>query len=248
MNDQAHNGAVVVWDVPVRVVHWSFVALLPGLWWSAETRQMNLHFTLGLIMLGLVVFRLIWGIVGSSTARFNRFVTGPGAILRYLKTPAKDAGQPKVGHNPLGALSVIALLCLLSVQVGLGLFAQDTDAVDSGPLNHLVSWDAATAASEAHEIVFKLLLAIIALHIAAILFYRIVRKNDLIRPMVSGRRTFSSIVAQPPMASWIKAATVAMIAAALALWISYGVPPWGAKFPWDQVDKAQDASSPDSYM
>jgi len=182
----------------VRIVHWSFVALLPALWWTAETRQMDLHFTLGLTMLGLVVFRLVWGVFGSSTARFTQFVKGPGAVLRYLKTP-DDA--PHIGHNPLGALSVLALLALLGLQVGLGLFAQDTDAVSSGPLNHLVSWDTATAASDAHGIVFNVLLAIIALHVAAILFYRFVRKNDLVTPMISGRRAVATGVAQPPVAS-----------------------------------------------
>ena len=229
----------------MRIVHWSFVALLPALWWTAETRQMDLHFTLGLTMLGLVVFRLAWGVFGSSTARFKQFVTGPGAILRYLKT-SDDA--PHIGHNPLGALSVVALLALLGLQVGLGLFAQDTDAVSSGPLNHLVSWDAATAASDAHGIVFNVLLAIIALHVAAILFYRFVRKNDLVTPMINGRRAVATGVAQPSVASWIKAVGVAIIAAVFALWISFGVPPWGAKFPWEQPATPVDVPSADSYM
>ncbi|WP_082355832.1 cytochrome b/b6 domain-containing protein [Novosphingobium sp. AAP83] len=245
MTEQAQPNKVVVWDVPVRVVHWSFVALLPALWWSAETRQMDLHFTLGLTMLGLVVFRLVWGVIGSSTARFKQFVTGPGAILRYLKTPENT---PHIGHNPLGALSVVTLLALLGAQVGLGLFAQDTDAVSSGPLNHLVSWDTATAASDAHGIVFNVLLAIIALHVAAIAFYRFVRKNDLVTPMISGRRAVATSVTQPSIASWIKALSVAIIAAALALWISFGVPPWGAKFPWEQADMPVDVPSADSYM
>lgn len=229
----------------MRIVHWSFVALLPALWWTAETRQMDLHFTLGLTMLGLVVFRLVWGVFGSSTARFTQFVKGPGAVLRYLKTP-DDA--PHIGHNPLGALSVLALLALLGLQVGLGLFAQDTDAVSSGPLNHLVSWDTATAASEAHGIVFNVLLAIIALHVAAILFYRFVRKNDLVTPMINGRRAVAAGIAQPPIASWIKAVAVAIIAAVFALWISFGVPPWGAKFPWEQSATPVDVPSADSYM
>ena len=238
---------LVVWDAPVRIVHWSFVALLPALWWTAETRQMDLHFTLGLTMLGLVTFRLAWGVVGSTTARFSRFVAGPKAIARYLKS-APDNANPVVGHNPLGALSVVALLALLTAQVSLGLFAQDTDAVDSGPLNHLVSWDTATAASEAHGIVFNVLAALIILHVAAIVFYRIVRKNDLVTPMISGRKTFASPVAQPVLASWAKAAGVAAIAVAVAVWISFGVPPWGAKFPWDETAPAEDVPSVDSYM
>lgn len=248
MTEQVHQAKLVVWDFPVRLVHWSFVLLLPGLWWTAETRQMELHFTLGLAMLGLVVFRLIWGFIGSSTARFSNFIAGPLAILRYLKAPAEDAGKAVVGHNPLGALSVVALLGLLGVQVSLGLFAQDTDAVDSGPLNHLVSWDTATAASEAHGIVFNALLAVIALHIAAIFFYRVVRKNNLVAPMISGRRAFANGVVQPPLGSWIRAIALGLLAAAIALWLSYGVPPWGAQFPWDQGAAQQDVPATDSYM
>ncbi len=230
----------------MRIVHWSFVALLPALWWTAETRQMDLHFTLGLTMLGLVVFRLVWGVFGSSTARFTQFVKGPGAVLRYLKTP-DDA--PHIGHNPLGALSVVALLALLGLQVGLGLFAQDTDAVSSGPLNHLVpSWETARAISTAHGIVFNVLLAMIVVHLAAIAFYRFVRKNDLVTPMISGRLTVAAGTAQPKLGSWIKAAGVAIIAATLAIWISYGMAPWLTKFPWDQPATPVDVPSADSYM
>lgn len=246
MTDQVQPVKVVVWDIPVRLVHWSFVALLPALWWTAETRQMDLHFTLGLTMLGLVVFRLIWGIVGSTTARFSRFVAGPGAIVRYLKAPENT---PVVGHNPLGALSVVALLALLGLQVSLGLFAQDTDAVSSGPLNHLVpSWETARAISTAHGIVFNVLLAIIVVHLAAIAFYRLVRKNDLVTPMISGRLTVAADAAQPKLGSWIKAAGVAIIAATLAMWISYGMAPWLTKSPWEQSATQVDVPSADSYM
>lgn len=248
MAGEAPLATVAVWDVPVRVVHWSFVGLLPGLWWTAQTGRLDLHFTLGVVMLGLIAFRLLWGLVGSSTARFSQFVAGPAAILRYLRVPVQDNARKPLGHNPLGALSVLGLLSLLALQVTVGLFAQDTDAVSSGPLNHLVSWDTATQASSVHGFVFNLLLGIVALHVSAIVFYRIVRKDDLVTPMITGRKKVASLNPVPTIASAWKAAFVATAAAVFALWVSYGVPPWGAKFPWDQPDVTENVLSVDSYM
>ena len=239
--------AVKLWDLPVRLVHWSFVVLLPVLWLSAESGNLNLHSTLGLVMLGLVVFRLLWGLFGSSTARFSGFLRGPGAIRAYLASSRNGTSAPVVGHNPLGALSVIALLGLLALQVSLGLFAQDTDAVSSGPLNFLVSWDTGKAASEAHEVVFNLLVALVVVHLAAIAWYRLVRKDDLVRPMVTGRKTFAAAVAVPVIAPWWRALLCAALAAAIAVWVSWGLPPWGMQFPWDRPPAAAQMNAAD-YM
>ena len=234
---------VRLWDLPVRLVHWSFVALLPALWISAEQGKVDLHVTLGLVMLGLVVFRVLWGLVGSSTARFSRFLRGPGAIRAFLS----GSGEPVVGHNPLGALSVVALLGLLALQVTLGLFAQDTDAVSSGPLNFLVSWDTGKAVTEAHEVGFNLILALVAAHVAAIAWYRLGRKDNLIAPMVTGRRQLPEGAPAPVIAPWWRALLCALIAAVLALWIAYGLPPWGMRFPWDQPPAAAQMDAAD-YM
>jgi len=236
---------VRLWDLPVRLVHWSFAVLVAGLWWTAENRDMDLHFTLGLIMLALVVFRLLWGLVGSSTARFGSFVKGPGAIRAYL------AGQKRgdahvVGHNPLGALSVIALLGLLALQVGLGLFAQDHDAVNSGPLNFLVSYDTALAISEIHEVVFNVILGFVGLHVAAILYYRFIKLDNLVSPMITGRRVFAEAVATPRIAPLWRALVCALVAAALAVWVKWGLPPFATPFPWDRP--AEAASAPADYM
>lgn len=234
--------SIRLWDLPVRLVHWAFALLIPALWWSAENGRLDLHITLGLVMLGLVLFRLLWGLFGSATARFSGFVRGPAAIRAYLA----DKSAAVVGHNPLGALSVVALLGLLTLQVSLGLVAQDTDAVSSGPLNVLVDWDTARAASEAHEVVFNLILAMIALHLGAIAWYRLVRKDDLVRPMLTGRRAFAPGTAQPRVAPLWRALIVAVVAVGVTLWISWGVPPWGGFFPWDKPAVAVPDSS--SYM
>ena len=234
--------ATKLWDLPVRLTHWSFVGLLPLLWWSAEEGKLDLHKTLGLVMAGLVAFRVLWGLVGSETARFSVFLRGPRAVIAYAKGLRGGTNAPVVGHNPLGGWSVLALLGLLVTQVTLGLFAQDTDAVQSGPLNYRVSWDTAKALSEAHELLFNLILAFVALHLAAIFYYRVVKRDDLVRPMVTGRRTFPAGVAVPRLAPLWRAAICAALAGALAYWLSIGGPLPGEAPP------ADDAPSAAEYM
>jgi cytochrome b len=173
---------VRIWDLPVRLFHWAIVLLVPALWATHHWEQMDLHVLLGEIMLGLVLWRLLWGVLGSSTARFASFVKGPAAVLRYLR-----GGGRGIGHNPLGGWSVVAMLLLLGVQVGLGLFAIDEDALSGGPLSHRVSYDTARTLAHRHETIFWVLVALIALHVLAILWYRIVRRDDLVTPMITGR-------------------------------------------------------------
>ena len=237
------SAPVKLWDLPVRLVHWSFVALIPALWISAEKGKLDLHVTLGLVMLGLVAFRLLWGLVGSSTARFSGFLRGPAAIRAHLA----GTGSPVAGHNPLGALSVIALLGLLAAQVTLGLFSQDTDAVSSGPLNFLVSWDTGKAASQAHEIGFALIQALIVLHVAAIVWYRLKKRDNLVTPMITGRKRLAAGVAAPRIAPWWLALLCAAVAAALAVWVAWGLPPWGMQFPWDRPPASAQMDAAD-YM
>jgi cytochrome b len=205
----------------VRLVHWTFVALIPALWWTGEHGDVALHTRIGLAMAGLVMFRLLWGLVGTDNARFATFVKGPGALLAYLR------GQPRpgavAGHNPLGALSVLALLALLAAQVGFGLFAQDTDGLESGPLSHYVSYDGADAARGWHALGFNLLLALIALHLAAIAWYRL-RGNNLLSPMLTGRKPLAEgLVAPRPVGTW-RILACGVLAAGFVWWLSLGAP------------------------
>ena len=174
---------VAVWDVPVRIVHWLFVLLIPFSWWTAEQDMMAWHYRSGIALLGLLVFRIVWGLIGSSTARFASFVRGPRTVFDYLRGRAEFV----LGHNPLGALSVLALLAMTALQVGLGLFASDEDGLESGPLAHLVDGDTAEEIAELHEAAFNVLAALIAIHVAAILYYALVRRKNLVGPMVTGR-------------------------------------------------------------
>jgi len=175
---------IAIWDLPTRAFHWLVVLLVPAMWWTAEEEMMDLHILLGQTMFGLVLFRIFWGLIGSSTARFAGFVRGPRAILSYLR----GDGKARIGHNPIGALSVVALLTLLSIQVGLGLFASDEDGLYQGPLSHHVSLEASETLAERHETMFDVLLIFIGLHVAAILFYLVIKRDNLVGPMVSGSR------------------------------------------------------------
>ena len=206
---------VRVWDLPTRLFHWAIVLLIPALWWTQHIERLDLHILLGEVMLGLVLFRLIWGVIGASTARFASFVRGPATVWRYLK----GQSAPALGHTPLGALSVVAMLILLVVQVGLGLFVSDEDGLNTGPLSHLVSYDSARTLAARHETVFWILLAVIALHVAAIFFYLLARRNNLIGPMVTGTRapvagSDEALVAAP----WWRLA-IAVVAAAGLTWV-----------------------------
>ena len=151
---------------------------------------MDWHRRFGLTMLGLVTFRLYWGVAGTQTARFSSFVKGPNAIAAYIRK-LKRPYSPAPGHNPLGALSVLALIAALVLQVTAGLFAVDVDGLESGPLSHLVSFDQGRAAAEFHETVFNILIALIVLHVAALIFYRVRLQTNLVTAMITGRRANS---------------------------------------------------------
>ena len=215
------GGAIRLWDWPVRLIHWSFVLLLPALWWTWKKDDMPTHELLGYIALALLLFRLFWGFFGSETARFTRFVKGPSAILSYVR----GTSGPVVGHNPIGALSVLLLLGLMAAQLVSGLFTQDEDGIESGPLTHLVSYDQADAARGWHSLFFNLLLAMVALHLCAILFYLVIKRDNLVGPMVTGRKRWKGASAAAPAHAPVwRIAVGAVFAAGIAWWVSKGAP------------------------
>jgi cytochrome b len=177
---------------------------------------MSWHRYSGYTVLALLVFRLFWGLFGGSTARFASFVKGPGAVLAYARTLGhrRAAGLP--GHNPLGAWSVVAMLVALIAQVTFGLFSVDVDGLESGPLSQYVSFDTGRRFAGWHEISFNLLLALIAVHVAAVVFYLVYKRDNLIGAMLTGRRLMAS---EPPtirFAPWWLAFVGVAVAAAVA--------------------------------
>jgi cytochrome b len=207
-----------VWDLPVRLIHWALVVLIPFSWWAAKADHLPWHRLSGYTILGLLVFRLIWGLVGSPTARFARFLKGPRAVIAYVRGAAPAAS----GHNPLGGWSVAAMLTVLAAQVGLGLFSIDEDSLEPGPLSHLVSFDTGRAIAHLHHRLFWVLAALIALHLAAIVVYAIRRRN-LVGPMITGRAETPPDEAPPPLAPPWLILPVAGMAAALAWFVAHGL-------------------------
>lgn len=192
----AKGPRILVWDGALRLFHWLTAFMVLAMWWTAENGVMDWHKRLGILLLGLLTFRLVWGVFGSRTARFSSWQIGPGAIAAYLKGLRSGQHRPTFGHNPVGTLSVIAMLLALCTQVGTGLFSVDVDGLESGPLAALVSFEAGRLAAEVHEISFNVLLALVALHIAAIATYLVFFKDNLVRPMVTGRRAQADFEAE----------------------------------------------------
>lgn len=214
-----------VWDAPVRLVHWLLVFLIAASWWTAEEGEMQWHYWSGLTIVGLLVFRIYWGFAGPETARFANFIKHPGAVLSYTGKLFKPDYRAAFGHNPLGALSVIAILLTLIAQVGLGLFASDTDGLESGPLSPYVSYEVSTEAGGLHEAAWDILLILIGVHIAAIVFYLIVKRINLITPMITGSRKAHAVEGPPsgiapvPLWRFLIGVALAALVVFLIVWL-----------------------------
>lgn len=171
---------VRVWDVPTRLFHWALVVAIVGAFVTEKTGAIEWHGRIGLTILGLLVFRLIWGFFGSTYARFRTFVAGPQTILSYLR-----GEWTGLGHNPLGALSVLALLGTLAVEAGSGLFASD-DIAFTGPLAHLASDAVGSSLTKIHHAAQNVLIALLIAHVVAIAYYVRVKRKNLVQPMITG--------------------------------------------------------------
>lgn len=217
--------AVAVWDWPVRVVHWSLVILLVISWVTSEVggNAMTYHMWSGYTILTLVAFRIVWGVVGSAHARFTSFIKGPAEVLRYAASLGGARVSTYVGHNPLGGWSVVLMLASLLLQAVTGLFAND-EIFTEGPLASRVSLETSTLLTTVHRYNFYVLLALIALHLIAILFYLLVKRENLIGAMFTGRKYVETVPA--PMerrAGTLRAVVVLLlVAAAVAAVVSSG--------------------------
>lgn len=179
---------VRVWDLPTRVFHWGLVLAVAGAVITAKVggNAIDWHFRLGYLICTLLTFRLLWGVLGGRWSRFASFVVPPGTIWRYLRRRTRRGEHLDVGHNPLGGLSVLALLGLLALQIGTGLMADD-EIANAGPLVRFVTSVTSGLATSWHKTGGQWgLLGLVGLHFAAILFYRFVEGKDLVRPMLTG--------------------------------------------------------------
>lgn len=204
-----------LWDLPTRLFHWLLVLAIIAAIVSGQLGG-NLivwHGRIGIFIVGLVVFRLIWGLLGSTYARFAHFFPSPARIKAYLRG---EWHQP--GHNPLGALSVFALLGLITFQAVSGLFAND-DIAFNGPLYDLVGRDLSNRLSGLHHLVSNGLYVLIALHLAAIAFYGHIKKKNLVKAMISGRQEGEG---EDARGGGLVALVVALLVAAAAIYGASG--------------------------
>jgi cytochrome b len=212
---------VRVWDLPTRLFHWALALCVVGLVITANVggNWMTWHLRLGYAVLTLLLFRIVWGLVGGYWSRFSSFIYAPGTVLAYLR--GQGRAEHRVGHNPLGAFSVFGLLAILLLQVGTGLFSDDEIAF-TGPLASLVSGDTVSLATGYHKNVGKLIvLALVFLHLGAIVFYKLVKKDNLVRPMISGDKQMDSPVrsATDTTTTRLLALLVLALCAGLVYWL-----------------------------
>jgi cytochrome b len=217
-----------VWDLPLRLFHWLFALSIVASWVTAELGfdWMQWHFYLGYWMIGLLTFRVIWGFIGPRHARFASFLASPPSTWRYLRNLFKGASLYTPGHNPAGGLMVILMLLLVALQVTTGLFATD-DVVWSGPYNPAVSKDLASRLTTIHHINFNFILAAVVLHLAAITFYGLVKKQNLVLPMLTGHKPAPMVPHHEAIKSseLIKALLVCLLSAGLVYYLIAHAPP-----------------------
>lgn len=212
--------AVPVWDVPVRFVHWAIVALVVGLIVTGKLGGdwLAWHFRFGETLLALVAFRVAWGFAGSRNARFAAFVTGPSRVRRYARSIARRGPELHVTHNPLGGWMVLLLIVALLTQATTGLFSND-DVLWEGPLAARVAKETSDALSWFHRRFWWMVATLSIVHIVAALAYLVVWKDNLIVPMLSGRKRLPAGAADPAHASSSPLRAALLLAAcAFAVW------------------------------
>jgi cytochrome b len=209
----------VVWDVPTRLFHWIAALLVGAAYVSWRLNWMDWHERAGYALLALVLFRILWGLFGSETARFSDFVASPRAAARHLAHLFRREADLQVGHNPAGGWMVLLLLLLLLGESLTGLYVAN-DVADEGPLTEHVPAAMANAITALHGILWDALLWAVVLHLAAILIYAAAKGQDLVLPMITGSKTLPATVPPPRVSSNARAAVLfvcsALAAAALA--------------------------------
>ncbi|PZP65132.1 MAG: hypothetical protein DI596_00045 [Azospira oryzae] len=213
---------VPIWDLPVRLFHWALVAFVAFSWWSGTEggNAMQYHVYSGYVILTLVLFRVLWGFVGSSSARFASFLRGPAVTLAAVRELFSRRPMPYPGHNPVGGWMVVLLLVALAVQAATGLFAND-DIATEGPLYRYVSKEMSDALTGIHKLNFNLVLTLAAVHVLAVFYHWAVKGENLIAAMFTGRKRLPAPAAPVRFRNpWLAAALLAMCGLGVAMLVS----------------------------
>jgi len=202
--------AVVVWDVPTRLFHWLVVMLVAAEYATWRLNWMDWHIRAGKILLGLLFFRLLWGFFGSDTARFSRFLARPSAALRYMASSFRREPDDQIGHNPAGAWMVVLLLGLLLAETLSGLYVAN-DIADVGPFTQLVPARIADAITALHQLLWDALIAAVSLHVLAIFVYALAKGQNLLAPMLTGKKRLPATVIRPRIRGAARALCCALL-------------------------------------
>jgi len=213
----------LIWDLPLRIFHWSFACTILAAWYTSEQEGelIELHMQLGYVALGLLIFRVSWGIIGPKHARFSQFIPTPKKLMSYLKNAHKaDNSHINAGHNPLGALMVLVMIVLVSLQAISGLFIND-DIFSAGPYYGSLGKDVEKLMSFLHHNTFNFMIAAIALHIAAVAYYWRVKKQNLVLPMITGKKSAELVNEADviPHSKIILAILIAIACSAFVYWL-----------------------------
>jgi cytochrome b len=210
-----------VWDLPVRLFHWVLVVLIFAAWGTQEWDHPAWHVWVGYSILTLLLFRLVWGFVGSDTARFWWFLRSPVEALRHLSHLHRREPDHEIGHNAAGGWMVLVMLALIGVQACTGLFANDLDdgGETRGPLMHFVGKDQSDWLSHIHALNFNLIEAVIVAHVLAIILYAVLKRQNLVRPMLTGTKLMPMDAASPRLVSPVWAVLVLAAAAGVVAFV-----------------------------
>jgi cytochrome b len=216
------NKQLLVWDLPLRLFHWLFAVSILGSWYTAEQEGelIGLHMQLGYYILGLVIFRLIWGFAGTKHSRFNQFFPTPSRIRSYFKASRNGEEQNYSGHNPFGSLMVFLMIVLIMLQALSGLFIND-DIFSAGPYYGVLSDEMEKIMKFIHHNAFDVMIGAIVMHILAILYYRFSKNNDLITPMLTGKKPEKSVKSGDSIvhSKLVVAIIIAVLVAAFVYWL-----------------------------
>ena len=209
-----------VWDWPIRVFHWLLVLAVITLFVTGKIggNWLEWHRRAGFLVIGLVLFRVMWGFVGGYHARFANFVRGPKGIMDYVRGEAVESA----GHNPLGALSVLLMLLLIALQAGTGMFAND-DVMLEGPYAAMVGKEMSDWLTKIHKINSNFIFGLVVIHISAIAYYYFRKKNNLVLPMVTGNKVLFVQMPQRVRPIWLAPALIALVVA-IVYWLAYRLP------------------------
>jgi cytochrome b len=217
-----------VWDLPLRLFHWLFALGITASYVTAKVGfdWMQYHFYLGYFMIGLLVFRVIWGFIGPRHARFSSFLEKPSAIVAYARHLFDRHSRPSVGHNPLGGLMVILMLLLVAVQATTGLFATDA-VIWTGPYYPSVKQATASLLSTIHSVNINIILGAVGLHVLAIIYYHAFKKQSLVSAMFTGYKPAALVPPHHAISSsqLVKALIVCALAGGFVYWLIANAPP-----------------------